>query len=69
MFDIIKCKFINYLKVGKIAFFDKALATLIFASFGITQTSLALHSLIAKIGCSVGFWGFGNLCNVCRQLF
>ena len=37
--------------------FCKPLATLIFASFGIAQTSLALPSLNAKIGWSVGSCG------------
>jgi hypothetical protein len=32
------------------------LASLILAAFGIAQTSLALHSLNAKIGLSVGFF-------------
>jgi len=41
--------------------FDKALASLIFATFSIAQTSLALHSLNAKIGLSGGIWGFDNV--------
>jgi hypothetical protein len=41
--------------------FAKALAMLIFATFGIAKTSFALLSLIAKIGLSVGLCGFGNV--------
>jgi hypothetical protein len=37
------------LQIGKLQLFCKPLATLIFAPFGIAQTSLALHSLFTKI--------------------
>jgi hypothetical protein len=47
--------------VGTLQLFFKPLAALIFATFGIAQTSLALHSLNAKIGQSVGSCGLGNV--------
>ncbi|MBN1766912.1 MAG: hypothetical protein JXR50_00470 [Prolixibacteraceae bacterium] len=48
--------------------FGKALASLIFAPFGKAQKNLALLSLIAKIGYSVGLWGFGpDISSGCLQ--
>jgi hypothetical protein len=45
------------------------LASLILASHSITQTSLSLRSLIAKIGVSDGLCRFANVLSTVRWLF